>query len=370
MGMLYRHILRPWLFLLDPERAHELITDRLKRVMNISIAPSVAEAVLNCSDPLLQSTVDGLSYPNPVGLAAGFDKTGELYPVLSHMGFGFLETGTFTRMPQEGNPQPRLFRYPDYGALINRMGFNNPGAAHAAVLFSHQDRSIPRGINIGKSKVASLDEASEDYNHSLRLLVPHADYITINISSPNTPGLRDLQEEGRLRDLLGQIKQTLITIRKENDPSAPDAPSLPVYVKVAPDLSNEGFDSALTVIDQLDLSGVIISNTTISREMTPVLQGGETGGLSGIPLRPRSTELIYRAYEYFQGRKTIMGSGGIFSGADALEKIRSGANLVQIYTGYIYEGPMLPCEINRYLYRVLKRDGITLAELVGSGHRR
>jgi dihydroorotate dehydrogenase len=353
MGILYKNIIRPYLFSQDPEEIHERISYWLKTVGHGPLA-SVAGWPLRFDSDLLKISAAGIEFKGPVGLAAGFDKSGELYPALSSFGFDFIESGTFTLHPQDGNPKPRIFRYPKYSALVNRMGFNNAGAESARELMSTQVHSIPRGINVGKSKIASLDDAKNDYIGSIKLLAQFGDYLTINISSPNTPDLRKLQEKRRLTNLIRAIMQS--------------APMKPVFIKVAPDLTDKEFEDILGIIVSENLAGVIVSNTTLDRSAAPDTKDQE-GGLSGIPVRNKSTLLIRKAYRIFQGKKIIIGSGGIFNGSDAIEKIRAGASLIQIYTGYIYEGPGLPSLIKHSLHSSCKMHQCTLKDLIGSEGR-
>lgn len=342
---------------MDPETAHHRITGWILFFSRFPFYLKLLDLRFGCRFSRLRVQVAGIDFPGPVGLAAGFDKTGELYIPFSHMGFDFIESGTFTAIGQEGNPKPRMFRYPGARALVNRMGFNNPGAPQVALRIQNQNQKIPRGINIGKSKVTPVEEALEDYQESLRHLASSGNYIAINVSSPNTPGLRTLQLKENLKSLLHGIQGTL----KEISTGVP----VPLFVKVAPDLSEEEFREALEVVDEEDLSGIIISNTTIDHSSVPDSMN-ETGGLSGPPVKSRSTEMIRTAFRFYQGRRAIIGVGGIESGEDAWEKICAGADLIQVYTGYIYEGPGLPCRIRWYLNRRLRREGKTLREIRGS----
>ncbi len=355
MGFAYRHLLRPLLFGLDPERAHEW-TARAARAAAATGPGRVALGALCGRIPAgLETTVAGIRFPGPVGLAAGFDKDGKLYPALSRVGFGFVECGTFTALEQPGNPKPRVFRFSQYSALVNRMGFNNPGAERAAEVFADQEaggRPVPRGINIGKSRAAELAQAGADYRKSLDQLARWADYIAVNVSSPNTPGLRALQSAAALTDLARPLLDRL-------------SGACPLFVKLSPDMEPDEFDDAVSTLAAIGVAGLILTNTTLSREGVPEAAVVE-GGLSGRPLRDRSTAWIRRAYALTRGRLPIIGVGGIFSAEDALEKIRAGASLVQVYTGLIYEGPGLPARIHADLARVLRREGSTLESLVGS----
>ncbi|CEJ42486.1 quinone-dependent dihydroorotate dehydrogenase [Umezakia ovalisporum] len=291
-------------------------------------------------DPRLEQNLWGLRFPNPLGLAAGFDKDGVGLKIWSSLGFGFAELGTVTFVPQPGNPRPRLFRLPLDQAALNRMGFNNSGAAAMATRLStdYQDlgRTIPVGINLGKSKVTPLEEAAKDYLDSFRLLKDLGDYFVVNVSSPNTPGLRSLQDAVMLGSILDLLQQ-------ENSSQKP------MLVKIAPDLEWEAIDDIITLAKTYQLAGIIATNTTIRREglKTQVIdQTGkspqeEPGGISGAPLRQRSTEVIRFIWQQTQGKIPIIGVGGIFTPEDAWEKITAGASLIQVYTGWIYQGPMM-----------------------------
>ncbi len=345
---------------MDPETAHETIA-LLSNFSRLPAAGAILDSMFGFASPRLKSTVCGIEFPNPVGMAAGFDKTGELYPFLSVMGFGCVESGTFTAHAQPGNPKPRLFRVKEEQALVNRMGFNNPGAEKAAEILARQSRRLPRGINIGKSKITELENAAYDYEISLRLLAPFGDYIAVNISSPNTPDLRRLQEKDKLKNLLKYIINIMEEIKT-------GAARLPLFVKIAPDMSDAELDDILEVSLELSIDGLILTNTTIDKSSVPAAANIE-GGLSGMPLREKSTEFVRKVYRRTSGRLVIMGVGGILSGPDALEKILAGASLVQIYTGYIYQGPGLPGEINEFLDSYCLKNNISLSDLVGAENK-
>ena len=357
---LYKTILRPLLFSIDPEAAHGLASGLSATATKFPFAKRVFRSFLKYDSARLRSTVAGIDFPNPVGLAAGFDKTGKLYPFLSNAGFGYVECGTFTALKQPGNSRPRIFRFPEHEALVNRMGFNNPGAEDAQKNISGQMHTIPRGINLGKSKLTPLEEATEDYVKSLSLLMNHADYITINVSSPNTPNLRMLQEKNVIHALLSTL-QKKIRLNKNKDST------VPLFVKLAPDLSLQEFNEILDVLVDIDLDGVILTNTTLNKSILGSKSGIE-GGLSGRPLNQKSTEMIRHAFLHTKGKLPIIGVGGIFSGEDIIEKIRAGASLVQIYTGYIYEGPGFPSALCRYLDHYLDKNNTSLSRLVGSAN--
>ncbi|MCR9142276.1 MAG: quinone-dependent dihydroorotate dehydrogenase [bacterium] len=360
LDSLYHRLAKPFLFRLDAEFAHHLVAAGVKHSATLPGAGLLMRRLLAYDSPRLANRVCGVRFPNPVGMAAGFDKTGELYPFLSRMGFGFVECGTFTAIAQPGNPRPRLFRYPAERALVNRMGFNNPGSTEAAEILARQKPLAPRGINIGKSKVTELEQATEDYLRSVERLEIFADYVAVNISSPNTPGLRKLQGKKYLGELLGALLDRLRTLG-----AGRVTPPTPLFVKVAPDLSEKELEAILETLVTVGCSGIIISNTTIDKSAVP---GAETeGGLSGPAVRERSTKLVEFCHRTAGDRLAIIGVGGVNSGRDALDKILAGASLVQVYTGYVFEGPGLPGAINRYLDAVLERSGLSLSELIGRG---
>jgi len=337
------------LFRLDPEQAHELVAGSAEFFRHLPFADAFLKALFTHNSSRLGIDVAGLHFENPLGMAAGFDKTGELYPFLSCMGFGHIECGTFTRQAQEGNPKPRLFRFPGHLALVNRMGFNNPGAEQAAKNFSFQKRGAIRGINLGKSKITDLDLALTDYLFSLRCLLPHAYYIAINVSSPNTPGLRQLQEKTRLTELLRELK-------KES--------TVPLFLKIAPDLSDSMLDEILDVaLEHSD--GLIVCNTTVDKTSVPGA-GEIDGGLSGAPLASRSLALLKRCFSIIKRRIPIVSVGGIGSAQSAIERIKAGASLIQIYTGYIYGGPELPAQILRGIDLYCEKEGTTVPALIGA----
>jgi len=358
---LYR-TLRPLLFRLDAERAHNLVFGGLQFAERM-----VAQRPLSASShPALTQRVWNIDFPNPVGLAAGFDKDARAPHVWPLLGFGFAELGTITAQAQPGNPPPRLFRLPADRALINRLGFNNAGADVVAQRLAQSCRgahpAIPVGINIGKSRVTPLDRAAEDYVYSFRRLVPFADYVVINVSSPNTPGLRDLQAEEHLSQLLTVlVRENLAWAQQQQRPPRP------LLIKVAPDLSDEALASIVAVARAGGAAGLVATNTTIRRDgLTTRID--ETGGLSGAPLRERATAVVRTLYGLAGSALPIIGVGGVFSADDAYAKIRAGASLVQLYTGMIYEGPRVAHRIARGLVDLLARDGFThVREAVGTG---
>jgi dihydroorotate dehydrogenase len=337
---MYR-LLRPILFQLDPERAHQLTL----RLLSLPVAPVLARW-LDYSDPRLAVTAFGLTFRNPVGLAAGYDKNGIAVRGLAALGFGHIEIGTVTRQPQTGNPRPRLFRLPDDEALINRMGFPNEGVdtwLRAPAGFRNlRGLGCCLGVNIGKSKDTPLDRAAGDYVALLTRVAPRADYVAVNVSSPNTPGLRQLQTKEFVNDLLSQIANARNALS-----GTVEGRHVPILIKIAPDLSRPELDDVLEAILANGLDGVIAANTTLSREGLRSPSREEAGGLSGQPLRARSTEIVRYIHQHTAGRLPIVGVGGINSAAAAIEKLDAGATLVQVYTGLIYEGPGLVAAINR-----------------------
>lgn len=325
MTRLYRSLIRPALFELDSEEIHDRTMRWLHR---ISRSPTLCELVGTLfAAQQLPVEVFGLRFPNPVGLAAGMDKHAAALPIWEQLGFGFCEVGGVTWHPQPGNPKPRMFRLIADEALVNRMGFNNPGAAAMAERLAEwrargQWPSHPVGINLGKSKITPLDKAADDYAMSLRALYPHGDFFVVNVSSPNTPNLRQLQDKAALDEVLAAVQAVRRgqTVRK------------PILVKVAPDLSFEALDDIVSLTSPREVDGIVATNTTIT----------ENGGLSGRPLRDRSTEIIRHLAK---SRLPIIGVGGIFSAADAWEKLQAGASLLQLYTGLVYEGPAIVRDI-------------------------
>lgn len=344
---MYKLLLKPLFFLLSPERAHHLTLILLKAVLSIPLAGSLFRRYYRVTDARLQRQVFGLSFPNPVGLAAGFDKDGRHFRAMSSLGFGFIEVGTVTPRPQTGNPQPRLFRLPADEALINRMGFNNEGVeALVERLKRLRADGVIIGGNIGKNKTTPNEQAVDDYAYCFEALFPYVDYFVVNVSSPNTPNLRALQDKEPLTRLLAHL-QTLN--RRKAAPK-------PLLLKIAPDLSNAQLDDIIDIVEATGLDGVIATNTTVSREglLAPAgrIEAIGAGGLSGQPLKQRSTEIIRYLKERSGGNLTIIGVGGIAGPEDALEKLAAGASLLQVYTGLVYEGPGLVKQINRALVNV------------------
>ncbi|GAA5316729.1 MAG: quinone-dependent dihydroorotate dehydrogenase [Candidatus Pelagadaptatus aseana] len=335
-------LIRKALFCLDPETAHELTIDMMGAAGRLGLVGPFAKNIPN--NPV---EVMGLTFPNPVGLAAGLDKNGDCFNALGQLGFGHVEIGTITPRPQPGNPKPRLFRLPEHEGIINRMGFNNKGVEHLVERVKKRNFNGVLGINIGKNFDTPVERADEDYAICMDAVYPYADYIAVNVSSPNTPGLRDLQFGDSLKNLLGTIKA------KQTELHEKTGRYVPVAVKIAPDMDAEGAAEFCTILLESGLDGVIATNTTISREEVaghPL--AGEAGGLSGAPVKDRSTTMIKLLAENLQGKLPIIGVGGICSGADALEKIDAGASLVQIYSGFIYHGPDLIVDMARSLQHI------------------
>ncbi|MDQ3586360.1 MAG: quinone-dependent dihydroorotate dehydrogenase [Acidobacteriota bacterium] len=364
--MLYRSILRPLLFRLDPETAHELALHTLSATLGTEAARRSATKRFLLS-PFGELQRFGLSFRNPVGLAAGFDKNGKLTRELAALGFGFIEVGTVTHKAQPGNSRPRLFRLPRDRALINRQGFNNEGAAALAARLRKQRPACVLGVNIGKSRVVEVADAAPDYLASFEIVFPHADYVAINVSSPNTPNLRELQKADALSSLLGELQ------RRNRELATKHARStVPLLVKVSPDLSWPDVEMIVDVARGAGMAGIIATNTTIDHSTirhTPqsVVEACGVGGLSGAPLRARATEIIAALYQLARGSLTIIGVGGIFNAADAWGKICAGASLVQLYTGFVYEGVTAARDINEGLREIAHREGFrTLDEAVGS----
>ncbi|MBT1689679.1 quinone-dependent dihydroorotate dehydrogenase [Dawidia soli] len=340
---MYKILIRPLLFLIDPERIHHMVFSVLQMKGRIPGFNRMLRAIFTIEDPTLERVLFGLRFKNPVGLAAGLDKDARLTDTMASLGFGFVEIGTLTPKPQPGNDAPRLFRLPQDQALINRMGFNNEGVAAAVQRLKARKSDVLIGGNIGKNKVTPNEEALNDYGYCFEALYPYVDYFVINVSSPNTPGLRELQEKEPLRKLL----QYVIGLSRSKPAYKP------VLLKIAPDLTQTQLDDIIAILQETNTDGVIATNTTISREglctaSTEVAAIGN-GGLSGKPLAKRATEVIAYLRNQLGKSFPIIGVGGIMSPEDAAEKLNAGADLVQVYTGFIYEGPSFAMKINKHL---------------------
>ena len=335
---MYKSIIKPLFFKFDPEKVHHFTFSSLKFINRIPGVSAIIRSRCQVVDPRLEREVFGLKFKNPVGLAAGLDKDANLYSELENFGFGFIEIGTITPKGQEGNPKKRLFRLKEDGGIINRMGFNN-GGVEQAVARLKKNKGTLIGGNIGKNKVTPNEEATSDYELCFDALFDYVDYFVVNVSSPNTPNLRALQDKEPLKALLNalQVKNKA----KVN--------SKPILLKIAPDLTDEQLYDIIEIVTETKIAGVIATNTTIGRDNLTSPEQMETGGLSGKPLTKRSTEVIRFLSEKSNKAFPIIGVGGIHSAADALEKLEAGASLVQLYTGFIYEGPGLIKEINQAL---------------------
>ena len=380
---LYR-LLRPFIFAGDAEKVHERMLSIVETFSRIPGFLHFLRWIFRNDDPVLRTQLFGRTLENPIGLAAGFDKDGRIHPALFALGFGFVEIGTVTPQPQSGNPYPRLFRLVEDHAVINRMGFNNHGSWKmaerlvAATLkvkvvdadffnnYSDYPANIDSGmlgINIGKNKDTELENTNDDYVSALSTLHPFADYITLNISSPNTIDLRKLQEQDALHALLDSV----CTRRDKLDQN--HSRNTPLLVKLAPDMNEDALKNSIRVIQDFPIQGVIATNTTIERPQLKNKHRAETGGLSGKPLRKRSTEMIRTLFAELGPEIPIIGVGGIFNGADAYEKIRAGASAVQIYTALIFEGPGLVRKVKAELVKLLESEGFkSVSEAVGKDH--
>ena len=360
MSWLYRNVVRPVLFTQNAEDIHNRTMRALAFASRHESVCAATRAFLGA--PELPVELFGLKFPNPVGLAAGMDKHAAAVPAWAAMGFGFTELGAATWHAQPGNPLPRVFRAISEEAIVNRMGFNNPGAAAIAEKILEWRKlgrwpNHPVGINLGKSKIEPLEKAAEDYANSFRLLQSHLDFFVVNVSSPNTPNLRQLQDKSALDEIFAALQEV-------------NGSQKPILVKVAPDLTFEVLDEILELVGPRQIAGIVATNTTISRPSSsnPTVQKvyAEAGGLSGKPLRTRSTEVVRHLYRQTKGKLPIIGVGGIFNVADAWEKIAAGASLVQIYTGLVYEGPGITRQIVSGLKARLTAAGISkLSEAVG-----
>ncbi|MDT7602326.1 MAG: dihydroorotate dehydrogenase [Acidobacteriota bacterium] len=362
--MLYRSVLRPALFRLTPETAHEFALRALALGLSTEAARGFAARRL-ARAPFGELRRFGLTFKNPVGIAAGFDKNGVVARELGALGFGFVEVGSVTHVPQPGNPPPRLFRLPQDRALINRQGFNNDGAAALAARLARQGR-LPcvLGVNIGKSRVVDVSDAVPDYLASFETVRPHADYVAVNVSSPNTPRLRELQRADALASLLDALQ------KRNHELTEATRRAVPLLVKVSPDLDTGELEMIVEVARRAGVDGIIATNTTTSRAglvtLAPEVTAYGEGGLSGAPLRERATKMIANLYRLARGSLTIVGCGGVFTAEDAWEKICAGASLVQLYTGFVYEGVTIARDINDGLRHLLDRHGFKhLDEAVG-----
>jgi len=371
----YRHLVRPVLFTQDAEHIHDRMMRALGWVGRNELAADALSSFFGA--PRLPVHTLGLTFPNPVGLAAGMDKAADALPAWAALGFGFTELGAVTWHAQPGNPSPRLFRAIPDDAIVNRMGFNNAGAEAVAQRLAEWRAAgrwpaHPVGMNLGKSKVTALDRAAEDYANSFRVLWPHLDFFVVNVSSPNTPNLRRLQDKAALDEILAALQE--VQAQQTAAPGQPPVQRKPVLVKVAPDLSFEALDEILALAGPREVAGIVATNTTLARPKAQDVDlqriYAEPGGLSGRPLRARSTEVIRHVFRQTKGTLPIIGVGGIFDAADAWEKITAGATLIQVYTGMVYEGPGIAKAIVTGLLEKLEQRGmIHLRQAVGAEAR-
>lgn len=332
---MYKAIIRPLFFCFDPEKIHHFVFKSIKFLHKLPFVPAIMRALYKVNDDRLKRNVFGLEFENPVGLAAGFDKEAKLYNELANLGFGFIEIGTLTPKGQAGNPKPRLFRLPEDSALVNRMGFNNEGVEAAVERLKKRKTKVLIGGNIGKNKVTPNEQANDDYYIAFHALYEYVDYFVVNVSSPNTPNLRELQDKKPLTALLQMLKDEMATMPNHK----------PILLKIAPDLSNEQLDDIIDIVADVKIEGIIATNTTIDRSMLATekskVDAIGAGGLSGKPVRARSTEVIAYLHQKSNGAFPIIGVGGIYTAEDAIEKMKAGASLVQVYSGFIYEGPSM-----------------------------
>lgn len=354
MSKIYEKIIRPALFKVNPETAHDFGIETLKRGLKTESARKYF-AKKFATEKFDDLERFDLRFENPLGIAAGFDKNGIVVNQLAALGFGFVEVGTVTFNPQTGNEKPRMFRLPDDKALINRLGFNNQGTEKVVERLKKINRNCIVGVNIGKNKDVPNEKAIENYLKSFDLAFEVADYIAVNVSSPNTPNLRELQKAENLEELLSELQ------KRNREFSAK-----PLLVKIAPDLNESEIEAIVDIAQKLKLSGIIATNTTVKRENLKT-KIDETGGLSGKPLQKVSNEVISKIYKYSKGNLPIIGVGGIFTAEDAFEKIACGASLVQAYTGFIYRGFTFARDVNSGLHKILKEQGFkNLNEAIGT----
>ncbi|MEK6748687.1 MAG: quinone-dependent dihydroorotate dehydrogenase [Pseudomonadota bacterium] len=360
------------LFRVDAERTHEWLLSALRMLQRVPGGVRLLRAIYAHKTPVIAADLLGLHLSNPVGLAAGLDKNGHCTEAFAALGFGWLEVGTVTPRAQPGNPKPRLFRLPARQAIINRMGFNNAGAEVLAHNLKHARRACPLGVNIGKNKITTDERAADDYVRALRMVYAVADYVTVNISSPNTPGLRALQESAALEKLLATLKLECAELARMHG-----GRTLPLALKIAPDLDDEQIDHIATQVIKYQWDAIVATNTTLSRVgVEDIALSQQAGGLSGVPLKSRATEVIARLYRTTQGRVPIIGVGGIANADDAWEKICAGADAVQVYTALIYHGPKLVRDIVAGLREKMRAMGapdwasaVTQARLSRPGDR-
>ena len=357
---MYKHMLRPLLFRFDPEFIHELTVEWLSRAGKLPPVLALLKRIYNRGTADLPVELMGIQFPGPVGLAAGLDKDARCISALSSFGFGHIELGTVTPKPQPGNPRPRLFRIPEHQAVINRMGFNSGGIHPFLENIASTRKTIPLGINLGKNAITPIEQAADDYVSGLRQLYLYADYFAINISSPNTQNLRDLQSEEALDALLDRIMNTRHELTEEFQRK------IPIAVKIAPDVDNSNIPALARLLIKHSVDAVIATNTTIDHTAVSDSQhAAETGGLSGKPLRDRANEVVALLYSELHGEVPIIGVGGIFSAEDAWQRLIAGAEMVQVYTGFIYNGPGVVSDIvNGLAKRVADQGAGSLSEAI------
>ncbi len=379
MSKLYQNILRPILFRFSTETAHDIGMRSLRIGLGSELAQKVAQKRFAVDD-FGELDRFGLKFSNPIGMAAGFDKNGHVVNQLASLGFGFVEVGTVTFEPQDGNPKPRLFRLPEDGALINRLGFNNDGTRAVLERLKAIEPKCTLGVNIGKNKNVPNEEAIENYLKSLDLAHEVADYIAVNVSSPNTPDLRELQKADAMEELLGALKERNSVLstalrrnpQEEKQPEGWTQNAKPLLVKIAPDLDEAEIEAIVDIVMRLKISGIIATNTTVSRDGLKtdhgIIDKLGAGGLSGAPVKAKSNAVIRKIYRYSKGKCPIIGVGGVFTAEDAFEKISSGASLVQAYTGFVYQGLSFARDINLGLVKIFEERGFGgIDEAVGSG---
>jgi len=345
---MYKLLIRPLLFSMNAEKAHYFTFSLLKFLFKLPFAHTIAKGVFGYKNARLEKKLMGLTFPNPIGLAAGFDKNAIAIDEMASLGFGFIEIGTLTPKAQAGNPKPRLFRLLEDEAIINRMGFNNEGVAVAVQKLKNRKSSVIVGGNIGKNKDTPNEQALDDYLYCFEHLFEYVDYFVVNVSSPNTPNLRALQEKEPLKNILNSLQ---VKNKEKKQPK-------PILLKIAPDLNESQLDDIVEIVLETQIAGVIATNTTLSREglQSPESKTQETGGLSGKPLTKRSTEVINYLAKKSNKQFVIIGVGGIHSPKDAWEKLEAGADLVQLYTGFVYEGPSLLKRTNQFLAKQMLKS--------------
>lgn len=344
-GCMYKLVLKPLLFKLNPEKAHYLTFDLLKLFVGNAFGRFITKSLFSYQHPQLKKQLFGLTFENPVGLAAGLDKDATAFNELAALGFGFIEIGTLTPKPQLGNDKPRLFRLPKDEALINRMGFNNQGVDAAVLRLKNRKTHVIIGGNIGKNKLTPNEDAVNDYEYCFLALFDVVDYFVVNVSSPNTPNLRALQDKEPLTNLLNHLQKINNAKPKRK----------PLLLKIAPDLTNSQLDDIIDIVKNTNIDGIIATNTTISRDLLTYplteIEAIGMGGLSGKPLAKRSTEVIAYLKTHSNNAFPVIGVGGIHSPQDALDKLKAGADLIQLYTGFVYEGPSLIKKINKAILK-------------------